>query len=63
MATRPQTDPVPDYTNAFLAMVWLIAVMGLVVVWGLWGYAAALGLLWLGWRGVRWAAARGEAGR
>ena len=46
--TRPQPQPVPDYTNAFLAMSYLIAVMGLVVIWGVWGYAVALGLCWVG---------------
>ncbi|UWQ22497.1 hypothetical protein [Jannaschia sp. W003] len=42
MRTRPQPDPVPDYTNAFLAMSWLILVMALWVIWGVWGYVAAL---------------------
>ena len=42
--TRPQMQPVPNYTNAFLAMCYVILVPALVVVWGVWGYAAALGL-------------------
>lgn len=42
MSYRPQPDPVPDYTNAFLAMSYLILVMALWVIWGIWGYIAAL---------------------
>ncbi len=42
MSYRPQPDPVPDYTNAFLWMSYLILVMALWVIWGIWGYIAAL---------------------
>ncbi|SFI61453.1 hypothetical protein [Jannaschia pohangensis] len=33
---------VEDYTNAFLGAFYLSLVTGLVVVWGIWGYAVAL---------------------
>ncbi|MEM9798463.1 MAG: hypothetical protein AAF919_18375 [Pseudomonadota bacterium] len=33
---------VEDYTNAFLGMFYLILVMALVVIWGMWGYPVAL---------------------
>lgn len=42
MSDRRPPQPVPDYTNAFLGMVYLILVMGLMVIWGLWGYLVAL---------------------
>ncbi|WP_308918084.1 histidinol phosphate aminotransferase [Jannaschia sp. LMIT008] len=53
--TRPRPQPAPDYTNAFLAMCYLILVMGLMVIWGVWGYVVALvlcvalrqGIVWL----------------
>ncbi len=35
---------VEDYTNAFVGMAYLILVMVLVVVWGVWGYPLALAL-------------------
>lgn len=35
---------VEDYTNAFLGMAYLILVMSLVIVWGVWGYPVALAL-------------------
>ncbi|WP_299646061.1 hypothetical protein [uncultured Jannaschia sp.] len=35
---------VEDYTNAFLATFYLILVMALVLIWGVWGYLVALGL-------------------
>ncbi len=33
---------VEDYTAAFLGMFYLLLVSGLVLVWGIWGYAVAL---------------------
>lgn len=35
---------VEDYTGAFLGMVYLLLVFGLVTIWGMLGYAAALGI-------------------
>ena len=31
-----------DYTQAFLGMAYLLAVTGLTIAWGVWGYGAAL---------------------
>lgn len=46
-----QIDRVEDYTNAFLGMAYLMLVMMLVFVWGVWGYPVALaicaGLHWV----------------
>ena len=59
--TRPQPDPAPDYTNAFLVVSYMILVMTLWVVWGLWGYLAALGTCGLVHAGIaRLAAARAD---
>lgn len=33
---------VEDYTNAFLGVFYMLLVMSLVMIWGLWGYLAAL---------------------
>ena len=33
---------VENYTDAFLATAYLLLVMTLVMIWGLWGYVAAL---------------------
>ncbi|MGB3408738.1 MAG: hypothetical protein WBA67_14735 [Jannaschia sp.] len=42
---------VENYTDAFLATIYLLLVMSLVMIWGVWGYVAALtacgGLHWL----------------
>lgn len=35
---------VQDYTDAFLWMCYLLLVMTLVMIWGVWGYVAALAL-------------------
>lgn len=37
-------DRVEDYTNAFLGMFYLVLVMTLVIVWGVWGYVMALAI-------------------
>ncbi|MGC1260171.1 MAG: hypothetical protein WA873_05850 [Jannaschia helgolandensis] len=61
MRNDGQIDRVEDYTNAFLGMAYLMLVMILVFVWGVWGYPVALatcvGLHWAirGW-GLRRAA-------
>ena len=56
---------VEDYTTAFLGTFYLILVMGLAVIWGVWGYLVALllcaALHWLIDRfGARRAAAEAE---
>ncbi|MEM7488244.1 MAG: hypothetical protein AAF390_03870 [Pseudomonadota bacterium] len=35
---------VEDYTSAFLWMFYLVLVVGLVIVWGVWGYVLALAI-------------------
>ncbi|MEM7641961.1 MAG: hypothetical protein AAF366_05485 [Pseudomonadota bacterium] len=35
---------VEDYTSAFLWMFYLVLVVGLVIVWGVWGYMLALAI-------------------
>ena len=45
---------VEDYTLAFLATFYLILVMALVLIWGVWGYPAALALC----AGLHWAIRR-----
>lgn len=50
-----------DYTNAFLGMLYLVLVMGLVVIWGAWGYVAALALCAAVHKGIDWFGARRAA--
>ncbi|MEM8823346.1 MAG: hypothetical protein AAGF30_07035 [Pseudomonadota bacterium] len=35
---------VENYTTAFLWMFYLVLVVGLVIVWGVWGYVLALAI-------------------
>ena len=44
---------VEDYTSAFLGAFYLILVMGLVVIWGIWSYAVALAICWALHAGIR----------
>ena len=44
---------VEDYTDAFLALMWLLGITALTLVWGVWGYAAALVLCAAAHAGIR----------
>ncbi|SDY64800.1 hypothetical protein SAMN05444004_102233 [Jannaschia faecimaris] len=44
MREDSQFERVQDYTNAFLGMFYLILVMTLVIIWGVWGYPVSLAI-------------------
>lgn len=42
------TGHVEDYTTAFLGVLYLLVVMTLTLVWGVWGYGIALAVCAIG---------------
>lgn len=54
---------VPDYTAAALTMAWVVLTLTLLIVWGLWGFVAALALAWSVHLAIREAGARLERAR
>lgn len=47
------TGHVEDYTTAFLGVLYLLVVMTLTLVWGVWGYGVALAACALLHAGIR----------
>ncbi|TFL18750.1 hypothetical protein [Jannaschia formosa] len=57
---RPER--VEDYTEAFLWTAYMILIVALVMIWGIWGYLIALATCaGLHWGITRWSVARARA--
>jgi hypothetical protein len=55
-------QPVQDYTEAFLWSAYMVVILLLVIVWGVWGYLVALACCaGLHWGVTRWSVARARA--